>query len=163
MQHIKKKIMKKIIILTTALIISFTTYAQFASKDPSLFKNFQNGQVIASDNGTLNNVSNFRLTKEPYDLNMVGVYVDKEFKPDTNKAVQPIPPNKYVATSGIVEVRYNSENGNIKKGDPITSSSTSGEAMKATKSGIILGFAVEDAKADKGIIKARILIQYLKQ
>ena len=155
--------MKKIIILTIAVIINLTTYAQFATKNASLFKNFQNGQIIASDNGTLNNVSKLSLTDKTYDFNMIGVYVDKKFEPSTDDIVQPVPPNNYVATSGIVEVRYNSENGKIKKGDPITSSSIQGEAMKATKSGIILGFALEDAQGESGLIKARILIQYLKQ
>ena len=155
--------MKKIIIITLGIIISLTTHAQVGSKNANLFRNFQDGQIIASDNGTFNNVSKFSLTDEPYDVNMVGVYVDKKFEPAPNALIQPVPPNKYVATSGIVEVRYNSENGRIKKGDPLTSSSTPGEAMKATKSGIILGFALEDAQGESGLIKARILIQYLKQ
>jgi len=49
-----------------------------------------------------------------------------------------------VALSGRVPVKVNEENGIIRKGDPITASSTPGEGMKATKSGRIIGYALEN-------------------
>ena len=49
-----------------------------------------------------------------------------------------------VALSGRVPVKVNSENGPIKAGDPLTSSSTPGVAMKATKAGAIIGTAMSD-------------------
>ena len=49
-----------------------------------------------------------------------------------------------VALSGRVPVKVNLENGPIKKGDAITSSSTPGVGMKATGSVKIIGYAMED-------------------
>jgi len=35
--------------------------------------------------------------------------------------------------------------------------------MKATQSGMIIGIALEDANPSNGLVKIRILIQYVKQ
>lgn len=48
-----------------------------------------------------------------------------------------------VALAGRVEVKVSSENGPIKPGDYLTSSSIPGHAMKAKKSGLIIGQAME--------------------
>ncbi len=53
-------------------------------------------------------------------------------------------PNKpWVALVGRVPVKVSVENGDISPGDPLTSSSTPGVAMRATKSGPIIGKALE--------------------
>lgn len=53
-------------------------------------------------------------------------------------------PNKpWVALVGRVPVKISTENGDIALGDPLTSSSTAGVAMKAIKSGPIVGKALE--------------------
>ena len=49
-----------------------------------------------------------------------------------------------VALSGRVPVKVNTDGGEIKVGDPLTSSSTPGVAMKATKAGVIIGTAMSD-------------------
>jgi hypothetical protein len=49
----------------------------------------------------------------------------------------------WVALAGRVPVKVTAENGDIAPGDPLTSSSTPGVAMKATKSGPIIGKALE--------------------
>ncbi len=51
---------------------------------------------------------------------------------------------KPVALSGRVPVKVTTENGPIKKGDSLTSSSKPGIAMKAIKTGQIIGVALED-------------------
>jgi hypothetical protein len=51
---------------------------------------------------------------------------------------------KTVALAGRVPVKVSLENGNIKKGDYLTSSSIAGVAMKATEAGSIIGQALED-------------------
>ncbi|MBP7118872.1 hypothetical protein KBA63_02190 [Candidatus Woesebacteria bacterium] len=51
---------------------------------------------------------------------------------------------KFVARSGSTIVKVNTENGQIKKGDLITSSSTAGEGMKASRNGYVIGNALED-------------------
>ena len=68
----------------------------------------------------------------------------------------------FVCTGGVSEVKYNYENGSIQEGDLVTSSSTTGEAMKATQSGIILGIALENTDSPSGLVKVRVLIQYVK-
>ena len=54
------------------------------------------------------------------------------------------PLKPWVALAGRVPVKVSIENGDISPGDPLTSSSTPGVAMKATKSGPIIGKALED-------------------
>ena len=49
-----------------------------------------------------------------------------------------------VATIGNIAVKVTDEAGAIKAGDPLTSSSTPGYAMKATKAGPIIGYAMHD-------------------
>ncbi len=49
-----------------------------------------------------------------------------------------------LVTTGKAYVRVNSSNGTIKKGDFLTSSPVTGVAMKAAKSGYVLGTAIDD-------------------
>lgn len=49
-----------------------------------------------------------------------------------------------VVASGTVQVLVSSINGDIKKGDPITSSTIPGVGMRATKTGYALGTALDD-------------------
>ena len=55
-----------------------------------------------------------------------------------------------VAMVGRVPVKYSLENGPIAVGDPLTSSSTPGTAMKATKSGQIIGYAMQSSENAAG-------------
>ncbi|MBI4713838.1 hypothetical protein HY771_01485 [Candidatus Uhrbacteria bacterium] len=48
-----------------------------------------------------------------------------------------------IALAGRVPTFVTTENGEIKVGDPLTTSSKSGYAMKATKSGVVVGYALE--------------------
>ena len=56
---------------------------------------------------------------------------------------------KYVTLVGRVYVKVNKENGDIKVGDPITSSSMPGIGMKADKPCKIAGYAMQDAGFDE--------------
>ncbi|MEI7742027.1 MAG: hypothetical protein WCJ29_06060 [bacterium] len=49
-----------------------------------------------------------------------------------------------IALNGRVLVNVNTENGNIAIGDPITTSSVAGVGMRATKPGMILGYALNE-------------------
>ncbi len=51
-----------------------------------------------------------------------------------------------VALVGRARVKVSLENGSIAPGDPLTSSSTPGVAMKATKAGKIIGYALAEAE-----------------
>ncbi len=57
-----------------------------------------------------------------------------------------------LALVGIVPVNVSAESGVIQPGDPLTSSSTPGVAMKATQAGKIIGYAMESANADGKIL-----------
>lgn len=77
-----------------------------------------------------------------YDPNMLGVVTD-------NPSVffseaSPSAGTKAVVSSGNTYVLVNSQNGDIKTGDFLTSSRTTGVAQRASKSGFILGSALED-------------------
>ncbi len=134
--------------LLTFLIvnISYFAFAQIESNNniPA------NGSLVVTQDGTPN--MNVDLTQKAYDENMVGVY----YKDSHPKRIP-------IISMGITSVKFNSENGKINKGDLITSSSTLGEAMKATKSGMIIGIALEDASSSSGLVKIRVMIQYVKQ
>ncbi|MBI2484999.1 hypothetical protein HYW18_02535 [Candidatus Uhrbacteria bacterium] len=70
------------------------------------------------------------------------------------------PGNYPVALAGRVPTFVNDEGGAIEIGDPLTSSSTPGVAMKATKAGTIIGFAMEASPGGVGSIIAFIRPQY---
>ncbi len=92
---------------------------------------------IVSSRGT----GGFILSSIPYDPSIVGVVTD-------NPAILVHigdPTGKYpVVSTGNAYVNVSLENGQIKKGDPITTSSRRGIGMKSTKSGFIVGNATED-------------------
>ena len=75
---------------------------------------------------------------KPYQSDLMGVFSwnRSALGPDEENSVQ-------VALIGRVEVKVSTENGEIKIGDALTSSSTPGVAMKATKSGRVIGMALE--------------------
>jgi hypothetical protein len=62
-----------------------------------------------------------------------------------------------IALAGRVPVKVSGENGDIAPGDPLTSSSTAGVAMKATKSGPIIGKALE-AYSGSGVGKIMVFV-----
>lgn len=63
-----------------------------------------------------------------------------------------------VVTSGITVVRVDATNGNIAKGDNITSSATAGVGIKATRNGYILGNALEDYAPNDAATEGQILV-----
>ena len=121
---------------------------------------FEHGDIVSSNDGTLRGT--LSLSSQTYDTKIVGVYVQMPKRPEIQGG-EPVllPKGNIVVDNGIVQVKYNSENGPIRSGDPIAASSTPGVAMKATSSGIIIGIATEDASVSSGLINARILIQYI--
>lgn len=63
---------------------------------------------------------------------------------------------KTVATSGKAYVRVNDGNGQIKNGDYVTSSDKEGVGQRASKSGYVVGTALEDAGAGESLILVAI-------
>lgn len=88
----------------------------------------------------------YELSNEPYDPKLAGVVTTNPaitLKTDTSKKGYP------VIKSGTAQVKVTGTNGTIKKGDFITSSDIPGTGMKATKSGMVLGEALESADFKK--------------
>ncbi len=146
--------MKKILFTTTIFLNILFINVSYAQETNDA-ANFTTGEIICSSN--LQSIGNsLRKSQLPYDELIVGVFQKSDIA-DPHFAKNP------VIHEGICSIKYNSENGTIKKGDPLASSSEAGVAMKAIKSGMIIGIALEDATASNGLVKMRILIQYIKQ
>ena len=81
------------------------------------------------------------LSSTEYDNLMAGVIVDA---PNLSIVDKDLVNAKLMASSGEALVLVSTANGEIKKGDYLTSSTVPGVAMKADKTGQILGVALED-------------------
>ena len=89
---------------------------------------------------------------------MYGVIVDQSTLQITDTEIEN---GKLVITRGIAAVRVTSSNGDIKKGNFLTSSNTEGLAQLASKNGYVLGTALEDMTSGNdgtGIVQAVINI-----
>ena len=151
--------MKKILFFFFFLSAIFFAQKCFAQAiDLKKVKQFSSGDIMSSSNAA-GIGGGFAKSQKPYDEMIMAVY-SSSVPPDSVQYQKRFQPFK---SYGTCEVKYNSENGQIKKGDVLTSSSTPGEAMKATKSGMIIGIALEDASSEKGLIKIRVMVQYVKQ
>lgn len=81
---------------------------------------------------------------KPYDTNIIGVVSTQPglvIGEARERSMRTVP----IALAGRIPVKVTNENGDIQAGDYLTSSSTPGVAMKATRSGPIIGQALEDA------------------
>ncbi|HSH31576.1 MAG TPA: hypothetical protein VK963_02805, partial [Candidatus Saccharimonadales bacterium] len=67
---------------------------------------------------------------------------------------------KPIALVGRVPVKVSGENGAIAVGDPLTSSSVPGMAMKATAPGMIIGRALEPFSGERGVIEVFVTTSY---
>lgn len=101
--------------------------------------------------------SGYHLSKIVYDPMIVGVVTKNpgvSLNFETGSNIYP------VMSTGTVMVNVSTANGNIKMGDPITTSTIPGAGMKATKSGYVLGIAADDfsSKNTKEIGKIAISV-----
>jgi len=92
----------------------------------------------------------------PYDKNIIGVIGENPIMIFNKSTTTTLP----IVTWGETLVRVSNENGQIKKGDFITSSNKPGVGQKATENGFVIGKAMEDLKEKEGLITAFINIQY---
>lgn len=112
-----------------------------------------------------------RLARSAYDGGLVGVVstnpglvFDRGQTYLAGENTQLITADKtVVAMIGRVPVKFSLENGPIAVGDPLTSSSTPGAAMKATQAGQIIGYAMQssDAASDGKLLAWLQLGHYL--
>jgi hypothetical protein len=119
----------------------------FEIKDPEIKK----GDIVS-----LRNKEIFR-SDIPYDENIIGVVGENPILVFGKETTTTLP----VVSYGKTLVRVTNQNGEIKKGDFITSSNRPGVGQKATESGFVVGRALEDFNEDEGIIPVFVNIQYL--
>ncbi len=143
---IKKIVSTKNILCLTALILlsmSMFTIPTLATVSYGIANritiddtNVRTGSIVSS-RGT----GGFILSSIPYDPSIVGVVTDNPaILIHLSNAQGEYP----VVSTGNAMVTVSLENGSIKKGDPITTSSVKGVGMKATKSGYVVGNATQD-------------------
>lgn len=100
--------------------------------------------------------SGYKLTTTAYDPTIFGVVVKE---PALALEASPAPGTYPVVSSGKVLVRVTNANGNIAKGDLLTSSEIPGIAQKVTQSGYVLGTALEDYTAGNPNQIGTVLVQ----
>ncbi len=158
--------MKKIVIIELIFLLFFafvtnsfspvrTVYAQnvlssgIATYVQIKDNNVQEGSIVSVTHG------GYVLTKTAYDSSVFGVVVTKPaiaFEITNQKNTYP------VVSAGKVYVRVSTNNGAIKEGDFITTSTTPGVGQKAIDNGFIIGTATEDLNIPKGKIEKILVI-----
>jgi hypothetical protein len=116
--------------------------------------------VIGADSG-----SDVAKSSEPYSTLVVGVYstkpgvVGRRQTTDQKTSKTEVP----MAMVGIVPTKVSAENGPIKRGDLLVTSSTSGYAMKGTDrsllTGAVIGKALGSLDSGTGVIEVVVTLQ----
>ncbi len=110
------------------------------------------GEVVDGD-VVCNYTGEIKRCNMAYDGNIYGVYVAEPALALENLSLTDA---KTVATSGKAYVRVSDANGQVKKGDYVTSSDKEGVGQKATKSGYVMGTALEDAEVGESKVLVAI-------
>ncbi|HXG00185.1 MAG TPA: hypothetical protein VNL69_05330 [Bacteroidota bacterium] len=129
---------------------------------------FEPGDVVVlSDEGT----QAVEKASRPYDTRVVGVYSTRPgvLGADKNGETRIDEHDIPVAITGIVPTKVCTDNGAIRAGDLLTTSSRSGYAMKATPqtingvevypTGTIIGKALEALSGNEGVIKVLVVMR----
>jgi hypothetical protein len=135
----------------------FSGGADFAEMLPAS-EGLEPGDVLAiGPDGALT------LTTEPYQDTLAGVCSTKPGliggAADGASTEGKVP----LAVAGIVPVKVTTENGPVRPGDLLTSSSTPGHAMRASRDkvsvGVVLGKALEAFAEGTGVVRALVVLQ----
>lgn len=142
------------ILLTYFLVSPWAALAQETSSGVAVSSEFTNGdvkdgQIVCSSADGLKTCVN------EYDVTMAGVYVATPAVLLENRSLDN---GKPVISMGKSSVMVSSVNGVIKKGDFVTSSKQPGIGEKATKSGNIVGVALEDFSVTDPTVIGKILV-----
>lgn len=113
---------------------SFDTSFGVANFLPVEGKDMKDGAIVSSIGGR------YKLSSKEYDQQMIGVVSQNAAVVFQLESQNQTP----VLSNGNAFVLVSGANGAIKKGDLITSSGSEGIGMKATKSGYVVGSALED-------------------
>jgi F0F1-type ATP synthase membrane subunit c/vacuolar-type H+-ATPase subunit K len=105
------------------------------------------GDIVSYTNGKYN------LASKTYDTDMYGVITDEAVLSIVDTEISSNPSAKLVVSNGELYVNVTTINGDIKKGDFITSSNTPGVGQRANISGYVIGVALEDySNSDKNAV-----------
>jgi len=144
-----------VVLLTSAFIKSFAITADTAVSVPFPVGVGNPGDIVSFYN------SDYQLASVEYDQSIVGVIVND---PVASYEDQNLDSYKLVVDSGEVVLNVSNKNGEIKKGDFVTSSDMPGVGIKADRSGQIVGVALENYvstnSTDIGQIALLISIRY---
>jgi hypothetical protein len=139
--------MKKLYTLSFSLLLtSGMLNAQEIEPTKRVKVEFQTGDIVTSTTGQLS-VGKIDKSSIPYQDEITAIFILKDENFNVPRFIE----------KGIAVVKFTSINGNVKKGDYLTTSEISGTAMKATQSGMTIGVALEDSKEGKELIK--VLVQ----
>ncbi|MBI2551353.1 hypothetical protein HYV73_03345 [Candidatus Uhrbacteria bacterium] len=94
----------------------------------------------------------------PYESRIVGIVSTSPAQSYGRGVIDAATYPKAIATAGRVPLKVSDENGVIRPGDPITSSSTAGAGMKSTLPGMVVGIAL-DAWNGPGVGTIRVYVQ----
>lgn len=130
--------------------LGIANYVQIKGSD------IKNGDIISSAQ------TGYVLSKTPYDPLVIGVV---STNPAVSLNIEGSEKDTYpVVSAGNVLVNVTSQNGNIKAGDLITSSTIPGVGMKAKETGYVIGRALDDFsdanKAEVGSINVALNLHY---
>jgi hypothetical protein len=123
---------------------------------------YEPGDVLILDSGSGSDVAK---SVEPYSTLVAGIYATKPGALGTRKTTDPrtSPTEIPMAMVGIVPTKVTAENGPIRKGDLLVSSSTPGYAMKGTDRnrmlGAVLGKAMGSLESGTGVIQVLVTLQ----
>lgn len=147
--------------VTGSFVFSHGIMTQFGAYDvaedyPSRDDQLKPGDLVSLDENERGFVNR---TAKAYDQNILGVYSENpglrlSQKEDEMNGGRAIP----VALVGRVNVHVSTENGEIKPGDYLTSSSVPGVAMKAKKTGQIVGKALEGYSEDDKTKVGKVMV-----
>ena len=123
-------------------------------------QSYEPGDVLAltSDSG-----SDVRKSEEPYSTMVAGIYATKPGVIGKRQSMKSESDEVPMAMVGIVPTKVTTENGLIRRGDLLVSSSTPGYAMKGTDRtrmlGAVIGKAMGSLDSGKGVIEVLVTLQ----
>lgn len=109
------------------------------------------GGIEAEDVVVINDDGNYERSQEPYDYSISGVESGDRgrFRLKAG-SIEREEGQRQVGMMGHIITKVSIENGPIRPGDPLTTSSLPGHAMKATKSGYVVGKALKSFDGIQG-------------
>jgi hypothetical protein len=133
-------------------------FAELISVEGSV-ADYTPGDVLVISDATDRSVA---LSAQPFSTAVIGVYSENPgFVGSAHPMEEALPDEVTVAMLGIVSCKVTAENGPIRRGDLLVTSSTPGHAMRAENppSGAVLGKALEPWNSGAGVIQIAVTLQ----